>query len=215
MSINRLHKSLLASGVEVITDETHSDVHVSGHPRRDELKQLYDWVKPDIAVPVHGELHHLKAHANLSKDLGIKQTHVLSNGDVLKLSCDSADIIGSVYSGRIPIDGTRLLSADHKDIATRKQLMNNGALFISLLSDQNGKLYTKPFISTHGIFESEEDSLIISNLIISIEKTFTLEFDNNTDRELVEIIQKSLRREIMRTYKKNPVIDIHVINIES
>ena len=213
LSINRLHKSLLASGVEVITDESHSNVHVSGHPRRDELKQLYNWVKPDISVPVHGELRHLNAHAELSSSLGVKQTHVLSNGDVLKLSSGNAHIIGSVYTGRIAIDGARLLFPDHKDLATRKKLMSNGALFISLVPDKNGKLLSKPFVGNHGIFESEEDSLIVSNLTTSVEEIYSSEFDKFTDQELIEVIRKTLSREIMRTYRKKPIIDIHVIDI--
>ncbi len=212
LAINKLHKSLLTSGVEVITDENHNNVHVSGHPRRDELKQLYNWVKPNISVPVHGELRHLKAHGELSNSLGIKQTHIISNGDILKLSPGNSSIIGSVNTGRVAIDGSRLLSPNHKDLITRKELMVNGALFISLVKDRDGILLSKPLIRSHGIFESEEDSGITNDLIDTIEEVFHAEFDSTTDQELSKIISKTLRRQIMRTYRKKPVIDVHVLN---
>lgn len=215
LAINRLHKSLLSSGVEVITDENHRNVHVSGHPRRGELKQLYEWVKPHISVPVHGELRHLKAHADLSTSLGVKQNYILSNGDVLKLSSrDGAKVIGSVSTGRIAIDGLRLLPSNHIDLVTRKELMTNGAIFISLLSDRHGNLLTPPLIGNHGIFESEDDSLSIYKLIRSTEEVFISEFDNKTDQELADIIAKVLRREIIKTYSKKPVIDVHILVTE-
>ena len=108
--IGRLFNQLSARGIEIIGEKNHKDVHVSGHPGRGELERMYGWVKPKIAVPVHGEARHLNAHAELARALGTQESWVIRNGEILRLGPGPAEIAGTVYSGSLAVDGTRLIA---------------------------------------------------------------------------------------------------------
>src|SRR5665213_2329029 len=105
LEIFALHNKLAALGIEVITEQDHF-VHVSGHPCRDELAEMYRWTRPQIAVPVHGELRHMSEHARLARSLQVPQAVVIENGHMLRLAPGRAEIVDEVPSGRIFLDGT-------------------------------------------------------------------------------------------------------------
>ena len=95
--IGQMQSMLTSQGINVITERDHF-VHVSGHPASEELRQMYDWIKPKIAVPVHGEAPHLRAHADIARESGVVHTPIISNGDVLRLNKDGAEICGQVQT---------------------------------------------------------------------------------------------------------------------
>ena len=115
-----LQNSLADQGIEIITEKDR-DIHVSGHPCRDELKEMYDWARPLIAIPVHGERRHLLEHAKLAKTLQIKHALAPHNGEMIALSKSGAEIIDIVPSGRLHEDGGVIISAEDQSLRERRK----------------------------------------------------------------------------------------------
>jgi mRNA degradation ribonuclease J1/J2 len=138
VAIQRVQDGLVRRGCRLITDE-QAMVHVSGHPAREELRRLYALVKPRIAVPVHGEWRHMQEHADLARATGAKPV-LLNDGDVLRLSGNRAEVIEAVPTGRLAVDGDRLLPLDGDVIAARRRMMFNGVVLASVALDRQGKV---------------------------------------------------------------------------
>jgi ribonuclease J len=151
-SINRLQNALVRLGVEIITEEDHF-VHVSGHPARDELVRMYQMVRPQIAVPVHGEARHLIAHAELAGECQVQQPLVIQNGDVVRLAANGAGVVDEVPVGRLASDGKGLLPLDGMALKDRRRVTFNGSAVASLVLDRRGDPLAPPTISTIGVVE--------------------------------------------------------------
>lgn len=130
---------LIDQGVKVIDDDD-ALVHVSGHPRRNELKTMLDWTKPQICVPVHGEAAHLTAHAELAREAGVPQVARVRNGDLLRLAPGAAEVIDQVPSGRICLDGKILGNPTELGVVARRKLSYVGAVAVSVVIDKRGRL---------------------------------------------------------------------------
>ena len=136
--------------VEVITDQDAA-VHVSGHPRRGELEQLYGWVKPSTAIPMHGEGRHLEAHAKLAERLGVKQVVRARNGAMVRLLPGPAEIIDDVPVGRLYRDGMILTRADDGQVRERRKLSFAGSVAVSLVLSEKGVLLAEPEVAVIGL----------------------------------------------------------------
>ncbi len=151
--INGIHNRLVEKGIEVITDKDYF-IHVSGHPAREELKRMYEMVRPQIAVPTHGEPRHLHEHAKLAKSLGVKEAVEAYNGAVVLLEQGEAAVIGKVQAGYIAIDGLSLIPTDGEVIRTRRKLRDDGAVFASVVIDKNGDLKKPVQIAAPGVLDA-------------------------------------------------------------
>ncbi|MEQ8357780.1 MAG: ribonuclease J [Kiloniellaceae bacterium] len=214
-SIFELQNSLAESGVEVITDDDH-DIHVSGHPGRGELVQMYQWVRPRIAVPVHGEARHLAAHAQIAKECQVPQQIVGRNGAVIRLAPGEAGIVDQVPSGRLVYDGRRLLAQDSPVIKGRQKMVFNGAVAVTLVVDGRGELDGEPEISTIGLFEpgEEEEDLAAVDLAIREAVKRLGRRERKDDDALEETARQAVRRCINRLLGKKPMTMVHVIRFD-
>lgn len=147
--IGRLHNALIKLGAEVIT-EKDSFVHVSGHPGQQELKQMYDWIRPEILVPVHGELRHMVKQAQLGRSHGIKQALVPRNGTLIRLAPGPAKIVDTVDVGRFALDGQYIIPSEDDAIVTRRRILYNGALVVALVVDEQGTFLAPPQVTNLG-----------------------------------------------------------------
>lgn len=136
-SVGLVHNKLCRMGVKVYTGDINRDLHVSGHPARSELKQLYSILKPQICIPIHGEDRHLARHAEFAKEMGF-QTAVLHNGDVLKINKEGPVKVGSVRYGKLFKDGKELMNRDSYVMIERTRMMASGSVHISLLLNNDG-----------------------------------------------------------------------------
>ena len=134
----------------MITERDHF-VHVSGHPARDELAAMYAWVKPTIAVPVHGELRHMSEHARLAQSLQVPQAIVALNGQMVRLAPGRAEIVDETPSGRLHLDGRMLVHEDQGFARARRALGNAGFIAITLVLDRKGRLAADPVLHMEGI----------------------------------------------------------------
>jgi len=210
----QLQNLIVKKNIEIITEE-NAFVHVSGHANRDDLKDMYKWVKPRCIIPVHGEHRHMKEHVEFAKEMQIPKTLLIENGDIIKiLPGDKPEIIDKAPSGRLYLDGSLGVEADSQSIKERKNLSANGYLEITLIVSNNGKI-KKPIISFKGIPENIEEETFVFDMedeIFNICKTFSLN-SKNQEKNLIETIKQNCRRIIKDKTGKKPFTNINIARI--
>ncbi|MEM6476106.1 MAG: ribonuclease J [Pseudomonadota bacterium] len=144
IAIGKMQNQLAARGIEMVTDR-QSFIHVSGHPGRPELEALYSWLRPEVLIPVHGEMRHMREQARVGKESGIPAGVVQSNGDIIKIAPGHPQRIAQVHSGRLVLDGDIISPADGNAVTMRRRIANEGAMVVVLSRGE------KPFIETFGL----------------------------------------------------------------
>jgi ribonuclease J len=213
-SINRLQNALARLGVEIVTEEDHF-VHVSGHPARDELVRMYQMVRPQIAVPVHGEARHLIAHAELAGECQIQQPLVIQNGDMVRLAASGASIVDEVPVGRLASDGKGLLPVDGTALKERRRVTFNGSAVATLVLDRRGEPLAPPKISTIGIVEPAAAEAAAPALRSAVERALDeLPASLRRDDEAVrDAARRALRRVLNERFGKRPLVEIHLVRL--
>jgi len=213
-AINRLQNRLSQRGIDVVTARG-DDIHVSGHPAQDELAQMYQWVRPQIAVPVHGESRHLYAHAKLARACQVPQSVVVHNGDLVRLAPGDAEIIDEVFNGRLALDGNRLINLDSHTIRDRRKMTFHGAAVATVIMDSKGNLHEEPIVSMIGVLDddAEADVLdeVIDALIDALEDMSAK--DRRDDAAVSERARRAVRRCLRDVCGKRPQTDIHLVRL--
>jgi ribonuclease J len=213
-AVGRVLNGLIEQGVEVITDRTHL-VHVSGHPRREELQELIGWVRPQILIPVHGEALHLTEHAALAKRCGVKQVIPCRNGDLVRLAPD-ARMIDEVPAGRIYKDGMLLVAADARTVADRRRLSFAGIITVALALTDDGRLAADPEYDLIGIPERDRDGGFIHTAVHDavIETFESLPRGRRCDPDSVaEAVRRAVRAAVAGRWGKKPMCHVHVLPV--
>jgi ribonuclease J len=210
-AILRIQDELARAGCRVMTADDHM-VHVSGHPARDELKRLYQLVKPRYAVPTHGEWRHMEAHAALAESLGAEAI-TLEDGDVLQLAPGEPEIVGEVPVGRLAVDGERLLPLDGEILSARKRMLQNGVVVASLAVDGSGRVLGVPQISAPGLLDPAEEepaelSAELARSLADLPAPVRRE-----DGALREAARSALRKAVSRRLRKRPSVEIHLLRV--
>ena len=209
-----LHNDLVRQEVELITEETDF-VHVSGHPNREDLKDMYNWVKPDSIIPVHGEHRHMNEHINFAKEMQIPHALRIEDGDVVRIfPGKNPKIIDKAPSGKMYLDGNIAVGEDSQSIKERKNLSLNGYLEITLILNNSGKL-NKPIISYRGIPENNFDEKIIFEMednIFNTCRSFSMK-NKNQEKNLIETIKQNCRRLIKEKTGKKPFTNINIARL--
>jgi ribonuclease J len=209
-AVARVQNGLADLRVEVITDQD-APVHVSGHPRRGELEQLYGWVKPAVAIPMHGEGRHLEAHAKLAERLGVKQVVRARNGTMVRLLPGPAQIIDEVPVGRLYRDGAVLTRADDGQVRERRKLSFAGSVVVSLVMSEKGHLLAEPEVALTGIPASDNDGRPFAEIARDA-VTGTIESlprPKRKDQGLVsEAVRRSVRAAINQAWGKKPMCSV-------
>jgi len=210
----QLQNKIVKDNIEIISEE-NAFVHVSGHPNRDDLKDMYKWVKPQCVIPVHGEHRHMVEHIAFAKEMQVPKTLQVENGDIIRiLPGNSPQIIDKAPSGRMYLDGNLSVDLDSQSIKERKNISINGYLEITLIVSNNGKI-KKPIISFKGIPESSENENFIFDMedeIFSICRKFSLE-SKNQEKNLIETIKQNCRRIVKDKTGKKPFTNINIARI--
>lgn len=212
-AVNRVINGLVRQGVEVITDRTHL-VHVSGHPRRAELEELYGWVRPRILVPVHGEALHLAEHAALGRKVGIRQTLTCSNGDVVRLGPGPAEIVDELPQGRLYRDGRLIIDAEQRTVADRRRLGFVGVVSVALAFDAKGTLAGAPVVESLGMPELTADGRLLDEVAreAAAEAVESLPRARRRDPESVaDAVRRAVRAAVAVRWGKKPLCLVHVL----
>ena len=210
-AIGTVQDNLIRRGVKLMTADDHM-VHVSGHPARDELRRMYEMVRPTYAVPVHGEWRHLSAHAALAKEAGSTPI-LLEDGDVLSLTGNRPEVTDSAPVGRLVLDGNRLVPLAGGVMAARRRMLFNGIVLASVAVDEEGELLGEPKISAPGLFEPAD------NESERVTREFAQAFDDLPDAlrlddaALLDAAKAALRRALGRRLQKRPLVDVHLLRV--
>jgi len=210
-SISALQNRLVLKGVKVITAH-EEDIHVSGHPAQDELRQMYEWVRPEILVPVHGEARHLQAHAAFGLECGIAQSITPENGTLIRLAPGSPEIVDNVPTGRKGFDGNRLISMDSLMLRDRYRLSIQGTIVVTIALDKVGQPARPMHLTMLGVAEPGEEMDELSRDINRVIRQTLL--DNHKNEEvLTEALRVAIRRVVNTRLGKKPLTEVHLIQV--
>jgi ribonuclease J len=214
-AINRVINGLIAQGVEVITDRTHL-VHVSGHPRRAELADMIEWVRPQILIPAHGEALHLAEHAALARRAGVGKVIVCRNGDLVRLGPGGAGIVDEVPSGRLYKDGGLIVDAGARTVPDRRRLGFVGIVTVALAVSEKGQLLANPEVELMGVPERDAKGEEMAEIVYdAVTETFeSLPNPRRRDPDAVaEAVRRAVRGAVARHWGKKPICHVHVVTV--
>ncbi len=205
--VGEIINNLYRQGIEVITDRTHL-VHVSGHPRRAEMQKLFEWVRPKVAIPAHGEAAHLSEHAAFARSLGVPQVIRAFNGDVVRLTGEAA-VVDHVQTGRVFKDGSLLIPASDRTLQDRRKLSFAGIVSVAVAIDERGTLMSDAEVRTAGLPVKTGDGQSFDAFVLETAEDL---LDNLPKKKLQDpeavrqILERGLRNAISQEWDKKPVI---------
>jgi ribonuclease J len=213
-AIARLQNALCKLGVEIVTESDHF-VHVSGHPARAELVRMYQMVRPQVAIPVHGEARHLAAHAELALECQVGEALVIENGDVVRIDGRGATVAGQVPAGRIGSDGRRLVPLDGSTLRQRRRVASQGALVATVILDRADGLAAPPQIALIGMVEDHETVAMSAALrdaagaaVDALPRPM-----RRDDAAVKDAANRALRRAVSERLGKRALIEVQLVRL--
>ncbi len=215
--IRNLQNKLADRGVRLYTERDHPGIHVSGHPCRDELKRMYQWARPHISVPTHGERRHLLEHAALAKDLQIPHAIAPRNGEMVRLAPGAPGIIDEVPSGRLYVDAGVVTAENGDALRERRHASFNGVLTISVALDGRNRIVSGPQLKAVGMPGDGDyplDEALIDLANEARESLQRLSGDDRDDDHLVEsALTRATKKAAFRIWKRRPVVEAIVLRL--
>ncbi len=210
-AVGRIQNNLARNGCDILTDN-EALVHVSGHPRRDELRQMYRWMRPKIVVPMHGETRHLKAQAELAREMGIKTVFPLTDGEILRLAPDPA-VIDDAPVGRLFRDGRLLVSETDGPVRERRKLSIVGVVVVSLVLSRKGALLADPQALIDGVPAANAEGDDMLDIVLdAVDGTLrSIPQQNRKSAEMVgEAVRRAVRAAVNEAWGKKPICKVLV-----
>ena len=218
LAISRMHNQFVAMGLDVVTPAqvpAEYPIYASGHGGQQDFKKLYDWTKPALIVPVHGELYQQREHERFVRSLGYENIIVPKDGQIIRLGPGVFEQVGTVHVGRWGVDGNSLKPLDQAMAQNRRMMSFNGVCVVSVVLDRKGQLDADPMITLIGVDDAETEITFREQLIDALydgvarlSRSITLD-DLKMKKETIRIVRKQLRE----SKGKKPVIDVHVVRI--
>ena len=199
-----------------VLSEENSMIHVSGHPAREDLKKMYNWIKPKILIPVHGEQRHMAEHINFAKEMGVKFPIKVSNGEIIRLSPGEPKVVDKVTWGRVYLDGKVLIDNDSPVLKERRNMAANGYMEITVLISKNGQIKNNPVITLKGVPLIDEDASEIEydleDIVMDTCKTFNLN-NSKQEKNLIDTLKGNCRKLINDKSGKKPLVNINLVRL--
>jgi ribonuclease J len=214
-AIMRVINGLVSQDIEVITDRTHL-VHVSGHPRVDELRDMISWVRPQILIPVHGEPLHMAEHAEVARRAGVGKVLLCRDGELVRLAPSGPAKIDEVPAGRLYKDGALVVSAEERTVADRRRLGFAGMVSVALAVSERGELIRDPHVTLTGIPETDTLGHRIEDIAYdaAVEAFDSMPRARRRDPEAVaEAIRHAIRAALAAAWNKKPTCHVHVLEV--
>jgi ribonuclease J len=212
--VGRIQNNLARLGVEVITDN-EGLVHVTGHPRRDELRQMYAWIKPQIAIPMHGEARHLKEQGRLAKAAGVPNVVEPLNGDIVLLAPGQPRIVDEAPTGRLFRDGSLIVPDDDGPVRERRKLMQVGLVMVAITLSPKGDVLGYPQLALDGVPQEARNGVQMYDVALdAVEGTLkSIPQARRKDPEMVrEAVRRAVRGAIAEVWGKKPIAKV-LINV--
>ena len=215
VAIRNLQNRLADRGVRLYTERDHPGIHVSGHPCRDELAQMYAWARPEISIPTHGERRHLLEHAAFARDLQVPQAVAPRNGDMVRLAPGPAQIIESVPNGRLYVDAGVVTPENGDALRERRHAAFNGALTVSLVLDGRNRLLSGPLVLALGLPGDKSSPLEDALDTLADEAANALRRcdDPDVDEAVESAINRAVKKAAYRIWERRPVVETAVLRV--
>ena len=198
-------------GIKVVTDDD-APVHVSGHPARDEMSEMYALVRPKIAVPVHGTARHLLAHAELAKSCQVTQTIIPDNGAIISFKDEQAALQGSVRTGALTHEGGEIVDIQSELLRSRRRMLWNGSVSVSIVLNHNGALLMSPSIQQTGLMDDDRGDDFLAMAALRIEDNLaSLTKSANKDDAVKQLVISAIRSVAKSMVKRRPNVEVHII----
>ena len=211
----KIHNQLVKNNINVISEE-NAFIHVSGHPGRDEMRDMYDWIKPKISIPVHGEHRHMKEHYDFATSLGVPQPMLIENGDMIRIAPGEPKIIDKVHSGKLYVDGNRVIDDQSRFLKDRKNIAHNGLMDVTLIISKKGNLDRNPIINIRGLplndDELDECFYEMEDEILKTSKAYSLN-NKKHEKNLIDALKSNLKKIIYSKTRKRPYTNIILIRV--
>ncbi len=216
-AVGRIHNQLIDLGCELLTD-ADALVHVTGHPRREELKEMYGWVRPQVAIPMHGEARHLAEHAKLARAAGVNEVVAVRNGDVVRLGPGPAEVIDQAPVGRLYRDGRLLLAAEEGPLRQRRALAFAGIVIVSLTLSLRGELLADPLIMLDGVPALDgSGASMLEHLLDVVDDTLkSIPASRRREGETVrEAVRRAVRARVEDLWGKRPITKVLLTQLKA
>ncbi len=210
----KLHNNLVKEGIEVISEDNEY-IHVSGHPNREDLRDMYNWIKPKAVIPVHGEHRHMIEHIEFAKEMQVKYPVQVENGDIVKLyPGEKPEVYDKAPSGRVYLDGNVPVEEDSRSIKERRNISSNGFLEATIMITPKGNIHNKPLVTFRGLPVYENDEFIygLEEEIERTLKTFSLNNSKQQDN-LIDALKITCRKFSKEKTGKKPLTNINLVRI--
>ena len=201
--VHNMFNAFIEMGVEVITEKTER-IHASGHPTREELKEMYSLIKPKVAIPVHGEYIHTHAHAKFAKECGVAKAITIRPGDIINL--ENGEKVNSIDVDYLGIDGKLLRYPEGNVIKMRCKMRDSGVIIITAIVNKRNALLLKPKVYTLGVFEFPEDAFIIQKIVKKVELVFSLQQTKKVKNKIESSVLAILKEYLPR----KPIVEVQI-----
>ena len=215
-AIARVQDMLLRRNIKLVTDQ-EAPVHVSGHPSRDEMIEMYGLIRPKIAIPVHGTARHLLAHASLAEGCQVGQTILPDNGAMIRLSGDRAEIIDNVHTGALTSEKGNVIELNADMMRARRRMLWNGAVTVSVVLSQLGTLCAVPSIAQSGLADCDMADNFIAAASIAAEDAIDAlgNVARRNDSSVEEVVSQAVRRVARSMLGLRPIAQVHIMRIRA
>jgi ribonuclease J len=209
VAIGRIQNALASKGVLMVTDR-QADIHVSGHPGRPELAEMYRWIRPQILLPVHGEMRHMAEQARFGLSHQIPRAIVQGNGTAVRLAPDGPDVVGHEATGRLVLDGDVILPADGATMNERRRIAHHGFIAVTLAFNIHGELQGTPAIQIQGVPVEEDREDFLADARDAALEAATSQRDPNQRNEAIRL---AVRRAALKWTGKKPIVNVATIGV--
>jgi ribonuclease J len=216
-AVGKIQNALARRGVDLITD-AEALVHVTGHPRRDELRDMYSWLRPRIAIPMHGEARHLKEHAKLARECGAAQSIVVVDGEMVKVWPDPAGVVDEAPVGRLYRDGNLIVPDAEGPVKARRKLSFAGIVVVAMTMSRKGDILGEPGVVLEGVPLADSDGDAMSEIVLdAIDGTLrSIPAKRRTDTDMVkDAVYRAVRAAINEAWGKKPIVKVLLTVVEA
>lgn len=211
-AIANIKNRFIAKGIEVVTDKD-ALTHVSGHANRNDMKRMYGFVRPKIAVPVHGEAAHLFEHAKLADECGISQTVIPKDGDVISFGADKAEVIGSVQSGLMAMDGRKIIPVNADVLKKRRRMLEDGTVVATVVLDKKNAIVGSVQISATGLIDAQSPEMSVLDEGIKAALSSLTPARLKDDGSVADAVKAAIRKTVMENHGRRPMVDVHLVRV--
>ena len=213
-AIARVQDMLIRRQINLVTDH-EAPVHVSGHPARDEMVDMYGLVRPKIAIPVHGTARHLQAHAELAKACQVQQTLLPDNGAMIRLNGAEAAIIDNVHTGAMTSEKGNIIELQSDVLRSRRRMLWNGVVTVSVILNKSGHLCVLPSVTQTGIGDGVAASDFVAAATLAVEDAIDVlgKSARRQDQSIEEVVSQAVRRVARTMFGLRPIAQVHIMRV--